>query len=98
LVDAHWSCKKLAHHLLATFVLFAESFEINSEISSETFLSPSSFSARITKRDPVGRDAMCGATAWRILRAKRWRFTDPPTVLLIINPHFAESLFVTGEM
>jgi len=84
--------------MLATFVLFAESLLINSKISSETLLSPSSLSARITKSDPVGRDAICGATAWRILRAKRWRFTDPPTALLIIKPHLAESLFVTGEM
>jgi len=53
----------LQNHLLATFALFVKSLEINSKISSETFLSPSSFSARITKSDPVGRDAICGATA-----------------------------------
>jgi len=40
---------------------------------------------------------MVGATAWRTLRATRWRFTDPPTDLLMISPHFAEDSFVTGD-
>ncbi|MEY4498411.1 MAG: hypothetical protein RL466_658 [Actinomycetota bacterium] len=62
------------------------------------FLSPSCFKARITKSDPVGSVVITGATAWRIFRAKRWRCTEPPTVLLIISPHFARSLFVTGDM
>ena len=62
------------------------------------FLSPSCFSARITRSEPVGRVEIVGATAWRIFRAKRWRATDPPTDLFMMSPHFAESLFVTGEM
>ena len=68
------------------------------EISGATFLSSFCLSARMTKSEPSGSFDIKGVTAWRTLRARRWRLTDPPTVLLVISPHFADALFVTGEI
>ena len=47
--------------------------------------------ARITRSDPEGNLESCGEMAWRTLRAKAWRVTDPPTDLFMINPHFGRS-------
>jgi hypothetical protein len=98
LVYARQGNKNLSHCLADIFSARVISFEINSEISNSIFESPSWVSERITKRDPVGRFAIIGATAWRTLRATRWRLTDPPTDLLMMSPHFVVALFVTGDM
>ncbi len=56
----------------------------------------------MTSKDPVGSVETFGASAWRTLRATRWRLTEPPTDLPIMSPHLAEASlsarFVTGDM
>ena len=55
--------------------------------------------ARITKRELFGSFESCGAAAWRSLRAKEWRATEPPTPLFTINPNFGGLVsFGAGSM
>lgn len=45
--------------------------------------------ARTTNSEPLGSLSKLLEMLWRTLRATRFRITELPTLLLIINPHLA---------
>jgi len=98
LIEVNCCYKNCSHYLTAARDERSNnlliSFSTSSLVVSILFLAK----ARITKSEPLGNFASCGATAWRTLRASVWRATDPPIALLTIKPHLGWSLFVTGEM
>jgi hypothetical protein len=91
LIKRDWCKKNLAHYLTPTREARSNNLLVSFSISTETLETLFLAKARITNKDPAGNFARFGETEWRTLRAKAWRATDPPTDLLMINPHFGRS-------
>ena len=83
--------KYSAHYFAPTREVRSNNLLVNFSISKATSVALFFAKARITKSEPLGSFAKFGITAWRTLRAKAWRATEPPTDLLTINPHFGRS-------